>query len=372
MAPIERVAGRGAALGIALALAGCGNAPVAPDARSPEAVRAHIAALLPASVPDRAGWAVDVYAAFAALSVAPSDENVCAVLAVVAQESSYQADPSVPRLGTLAREEIDRRADRAGIPKLVVSAALQMRSPDARTYAERIATARTERELSEVFDDFTGEVPLGRTLLAGWNPVRTGGPMQVGIAFAERHVKQHPYPWRMNGRVRDEVFTRRGGVYFGTAHLFGYDAPYERLIYRYADFNAGWYASRNAAFQNALAKATGAALELDGDLVTGDPAQPGETERALRRLAPQLGWRDAGDAALRRALERGDESGFERNALWARVFELAEARGGAALPRAVLPQIRLQSPKITRPLTTEWFARRVESRQRDCMARAAA
>ncbi len=351
----------------AATLAACGSTPVAPDGRSPEAVRARIMTLMPASVPDRAGWAVDIHAAFAALKIAPNDEHVCAVLAVIAQESTYCADPAVPRLGALAREEIDRRADRAGVPRLVVSAALQMRSPDTRTYAERIESARTERELSEVFDDFIGEVPLGRTLLAGWNPVRTGGPMQVGIAFAERHVKQHGYPYRMTGTVRDEVFTRRGGVYFGTAHLLGYDAPYERLVYRYADFNAGWYASRNAAFQSAVAKATGVALDLDGDLVSGDAAHPGETERAVRRLGPQLGLDDAG---IRRALERGDDGGFERTRLWSRVFELAEAKGGSALPRAVLPQIRLQSPKITRPLTTEWFARRVETRQRDCMARA--
>ena len=40
------------------------------------------------------------------------------------------------------------------------------------------------------------------------------------------------------------------------------------------------------------------------------------------------------------------------------------------LPRAVLPRIRLQSPKITRPLTTEWFARRVDERFQRCLARA--
>ncbi|MGZ9058878.1 MAG: DUF1615 family protein [Burkholderiaceae bacterium] len=39
------------------------------------------------------------------------------------------------------------------------------------------------------------------------------------------------------------------------------------------------------------------------------------------------------------------------------------------MPRAVLPNIKLKSPKITRNLTTEWFARRVDDRYQRCVAR---
>jgi len=35
-----------------------------------------------------------------------------------------------------------------------------------------------------------------------------------------------------------------------------------------------------------------------------------------------------------------------------------------------VPQIRLESPKITRKLTTEWFARRVDERYQRCLANA--
>ena len=57
-----------------------------------------LASLVPASVPDRSGWALDIAAAFAALGIAPTNEHACSVLAVVEQESTYRADPSVPGL----------------------------------------------------------------------------------------------------------------------------------------------------------------------------------------------------------------------------------------------------------------------------------
>lgn len=46
---------------------------------------------------------------------------------------------------------------------------------------------------------------MGQTLFGSYNPVHTGGPMQVSIAFAEQHAKG--YPWKMTGTVRQEVFT---------------------------------------------------------------------------------------------------------------------------------------------------------------------
>ena len=333
--------------------------------RSPEEVRGQLVGLLPARLDDRAGWAADVQSAFQLLGVPPSTENLCAALAVTEQESGYDADPAVPGLGRIAREEIDRRAAALHVPRLVVSSALKLDSGDGRSYADRLASVRTERELSELYQQMIARVPLGRRLLADRNPVRTGGPMQVAIAFAERFAAERGYPYGDAGSIREEVFTRRGGLYFGIAHLLDYPNAYDRHLYRFADFNAGWYASRNAAFQAAVTEASGVRLALDGDLVVD--GRIGATEAAARSLGPQLGL-DAD--AIGRQLREADRHEFERTPLYRGVFALAERNTGRVLPRARVPDIDLKSPKITRKLTTAWFADRVQSRYQACVNRA--
>lgn len=354
-----------ALVGIAV-LAGCATAPTPAPGPAPHEIRSEIARRIPASASDRTGWAADIQVALTAQRLTPNAENICAVLAVIEQETGYEADPVVPNLARVARDEIDRRAAGLHIPKLAVTAALKLKSGDGRSYEERLARVRTERELSELYEDLIGRIPLGQRLFGSRNPVQTGGPMQVGIPFAEDNASGYPYP--VVGSIRDEVFTRRGGLYFGVMHLLGYETPYTRKVHRFADFNAGWYASRNAAFQNAVSQATGIPLALDGDLlVPGAPLdRPGQTETAVHALAGDLGM-DERD--IRDALERSDRLDFSGSDLHQRVFALAESRAGKPLPRALVPDIRLDSPKITRELTTRWFAERVDARYQQCMRR---
>jgi hypothetical protein len=356
---------RGAIAGLLLALvvlAGCHR----PHEPTPEEVRAEIVRRMPPTVGDRAGWARDIQAALAAQSIPPSTEHICAVLAVVEQESTYREDPAVPGLARIARGEIDRRAASLHIPRLLVDAALQVHAPDGSTYAQHLAGVRTEQDLSALFEEMIDRVPLGRRLLGGLNPVHTAGPMQVGIGFAQAHARGYPYP--VTGSIRREVFTRRGGLYFGIRHLLGYPTHYTRMLYRFADFNAGWYASRNAAFQRAVGLAAGVALDRDGDLVRPGASldAPGATEAALRTLGPSLGL-DA--AAIRHALATRDSLAFEDTALYRGVYALAEARAHGPLARARVPDIALRSPKITRKLSTAWFADRVNARYARCLAR---
>ncbi len=357
--------------GCCAALSGCATSDgdAGPPGLNAADARTLIVRLLPPNLPDRSGWAADIYAAFATQDIVATKENICAVLAVTEQESTFRADPPVPGLSSIAWQEIDRQADRAGVPRFAVHAALRLTSSNGKSYSERIDAATTEKQLSEIFEDFISMVPLGKTFLASRNPVRTGGPMQVSIAFAEGQAAASRYPYPVEHSIRHEVFTRRGGMYFGIAHLLGYEAPYPQPLYRFADFNAGRYASRNAAFQNALSIASGVRLVLDGDLLPpgATPETPtGSTELAALALAKRL---DMTAAAIRRDLERGTEGAFERTRLYERVFARADQANGRPVPRAVLPAIDLKSPKIKRKLTTEWFARRVDERYQRCVTR---
>ena len=360
---------------LALMLSACTaieGPPPMPEYRrmSAAAGRMLVNRLLPDGVKDRTAWATDIYAALAALDVPTTAENICAAIAVTAQESGFQVDPAVPGLAGIARKEIDKRRESAGIPKFALDAALALSSTNGKSYSDRLDAVKTEQQLSDLYDDFIGRVPFGKALFADRNPIRTGGPMQVSIAFAETHAAEKPYPYLVSGTIRQEVFTRRGGMYFGIAHLFDYAAPYTRPLYRFADYNAGRYASRNAAFQNAVTQVSGIPLDLDGDLLryeNGRPTrEPGSTELAVRVLVPRL---DLDNEDIRRDLERGKDYGFEQTRLYIRVFRFADQVSTSPVPRAVVPRIPLHSPKITRDLTTDWFANRVDARYQQCVRR---
>lgn len=353
---------------IALLAAACGPTEQHPRKATPEEIRAQLRSLMPVTLQDRAGWATDIQSAFQALQLPPTTANLCAALAVIEQESGYKADPPVPGLGRIARTEIERRAGQMGVPKFAVSGALLIKAPDGEKYGDKLARVKTERELSDLYEQIIARVPrLGRGLLARANPVRTGGPMQVSIDYAEQQVSQRPYPYTDGGSIRHEVFTRRGGLYFGIAHLLKYPNGYPRHLYRFADFNAGHYASRNAAFQSAVSLATGIKLVRDGDLVLHGRDQAGATERALQTIAADLGLTPE---QIRADLERSTRDEFQYSRLYRELYAVAERRAGRNLPRAAMPQIALESPKITRKLTTEWFATRVEKRYRACEVRA--
>jgi hypothetical protein len=350
-------------------LAGCASEPPAPKPAeiSPAEARGNIQKSLPHAVSDRSGWVADIQAAFAESSISATRENTCAVAAVIEQESGFHVNPVIPGLPAIAWREIDRRSEAAGVPRVVVHTALQLKSSSGRSYGDRIDSAKTEKDLSDIYEDFIGSVPMGRSLFAEHNPVRTRGPMQVNIAFAEQYAAVRRYPYPIKSSIADEVFTRRGSVYFGVAHLLAYPAAYGSYLYRFADFNAGQFASRNAAFQSAVSRATGIFVTPDGALLPhgSDANSPGATELAVRALGQRLGM---DDDAIHNALEQGKGEDFAQSQLYRRTFSLADQVEGRPVPRALVPQIELHGPKIARRLTTQWYAERVDQRFKRCLS----
>ena len=333
-------------------------------------VQSRVRQLLPPGVSQPASWAADLHSAYVALGIPSAASTYCASIAVIQQESSFTAEPVVIGLSKLVRKELADRASRFFIPNIVLNKALKRQSPSGLSYDQRIDELRTEKQLNNLFQDMLSELPFGQTWLEDFIPVRTGGPMQVSVAFAQAHVEENDYPYPVESTIRNEVFTQRGGLYFGSAILLDYPVTYTKPVFRFADFNAGRYASRNAAFQSALKILTGKPLVLDGDLLIYRGKRPAlstsQVELALQSVRLELNLtidEVRNDLLLEKTAEFSDSS------LYNLTFRLAELKAGRILPRELLPVIQLKSPKIKRKLSTAWFAKRVETRYQDCMAR---
>ncbi len=371
-----------------LALAQGGALMPAAQAHGPELSRSEAVALARRIVPpgkDGAGWGADVFAALERNGIGATRSNFCAVMAVIEQESTYTANPEVRGLGKMAEKEIAARLSGLPLPKAAVLGVnwfLASKPSPEKSYLRLIRAARTERDLDLVFRNLAfflfREYASTRLLNTGAlarrvdavNPVSTLGSMQVSIAYVIAEVEEArgrrlgiPAIWKL----RDELYTRAGGVNYGTRMLLGYRADYASRIHVFADYNAGRYASRNAAFQHMVAKLSGETLALDGDLLIyegGKPkSSPSATEKALRTL--RLGLTESD---IRADLLREKHNGFRETRLYGQVAHAYAERTGSAPPYAMIPQIRLSSPKLSRNMTTERFARAVMRRYESCMA----
>lgn len=333
-------------------------------------IQGRVLRLLPPGVKQPESWAQDLQSVYQALGIPSAASTYCATIAVVQQESSFNAQPVVPGLSKIVRAELNARASKFLIPQTLLNKALERESPTGRTYDQRIDALRTEKQLNDLFEDLLSELPFGQSWLEDFIPVRTAGPMQVSIEFAQAHADENGYPFPVQGNIRDEVFTQRGGLYFGSAILLDYPVNYTKPVYRFADFNAGQYASRNVAFQVAINQLTNGNLSLDGDLLVYRGKRPSlvasQVELSVRELAPAL---RLSEQEIREDLLLEKSVGFADSRLYNRVFRLLEEKTGQIASREKLPEIQLKSPKITRKLSTAWFANRVDVRYRECMAR---
>jgi hypothetical protein len=348
--------------------------------------------LVPPDEKDREGWAQDVLAALEAHRQYPSAQTVCSVLAVIEQESGFEPNPAVPGLARIVQERLEAYANKLGpLGPPTIKALLEGRAPgETQTFEQRLKQVKTERDLDRVFRElleyYETEHPKTYTAaqlasalfkssrLEDLNPITTAGSMQVSVRFSADLAGGDEQAER---RVREELYTRGGGVYYGTARLLGYEALYDDPIYRFADYNAGFYASRNAAVQAQVSRLTGIKLVQDGDLLAydkqGEPVdEDSNSLKALLAFRERYAADDLSERRVRKDALKEKEREFEETDTWEAIKRTYQQVTGEAAPYAQLPTVTIRSPKLSGDRSTAWFAQSVNKRYQRCMGRYAA
>jgi len=333
------------------------------------------------------GWATDLLEVFKAHAFPASKENICAAIAVIDQESNFKANPSVPGLGKLAEKSLRDKFNRIPLLGRVGINYLDSHPIGQISYLQRIRTAKNERDLDLTYRAFVEDFGrassmslivqsgLVNSMIEERNNISTIGSMQVSVKFALDEAKSHRYiPMTLSDdyAVRDELYTRRGGMYYGAKQLLGYNTGYDRKIFRFADFNAGRYSSRNAAFQQTIGAIAKQKLATDGDLLgyakNGSAnSAVSNSEKLIRQLASKykLGL---SNADIRKDLLKEKTDEFALSATYLAIKNTYLKNTGKPAPFAQLPGIDLSSPKLSHKMTTGSYAASVDRRYNKCMA----
>lgn len=377
-----------------ISLAACGDNAWWSSDKDPEMEADQIRKVIPARVNDRESWSQDIFDIMQELSISKTKQNVCSIVAVVDQESNFVADPTVPGLGAKAVEEINSRLKEKFEAKLgekiggtvagYFEDVLKNQPSPENNYMSQMRKVQTERELDllyrEIFDymaqhyhvsALTGAAKLvGQDIGEKLNPITTLGSMQVHINYAKEHKR------KAGGiaELRNDLYTQYGGLYYGIHRLMEYPADYDEAIYRFADYNSGMYSSRNAAFQKMLGALTEAEISLDGDLLLynkdGDVrSTQSQTEKELIAVFAQNNVLVT-PRQIRADLKKEKEQKFEDTQTYLAVQKLYQKKTNKEPMYAVMPQVVISGPKLSRDYNTNWFASRVNGRYEQCMQKA--
>ncbi|MFV5191701.1 DUF1615 family protein [Acinetobacter courvalinii] len=381
-------------LAISISLTACGDSSWWSNSKEPEMKVEQIKKVLPPRVNDRESWSQDIFDIMQQLSIPKSKQNVCSIVAVVDQESNFVADPAVPGLGQKAVQEINTRLKEKFEAKLgetiggtvagYFEDVLKNQPSPENNYMSQMRRVKTERELDllyrEIFDymskhyhvsALTGAAKLiGQDIGEKMNPITTLGSMQVHINYAKEHKRQ-------SGNIaelRDDLYTQYGGLYYGIHRLMEYSADYDKAIYRFADYNSGMYSSRNAAFQKMLEVIQDKDLDLDGDLLLYN--KDGNPQSALSQSEKEIIAAFTSNRVLvtprqiRADLKKEKERKFEDTQTYLAVQKLYQTKTNKEPIYAIMPEVVISGPKLSRDYNTNWFASRVNGRYEACMQRA--
>lgn len=378
-------------LALSITLSACGNGSWWANNNEPTLEVEHIKKAIPNRVNDRQSWAQDIFDITEQFGIPQTKENICSIIAVVDQESNFHADPTVPGLGEKAVKEVQDRLEEKfkaklgdGIGSTVAGYfqdVLQNQPSPEDNYLSQMRRVKTERELDELYREIfdymakhyhvsalTGAAKLvGQDIGEKMNPITTLGSMQVHIGYAKEHKRQSGNM----AALRSDLYSQYGGLYYGIHRVMMYPADYDKAIYRFADYNSGMYSSRNAAFQSMLNSLTEAELDLDGDLLLyskdGSPrSASSQSERELISVFSQHNVLLT-PRQIRSDLKKEKEKDFEDTTTYRAVSKLYKEKTGKEPIYAIMPEVVISGPKLSRDYNTNWFASRVNGRYQTCM-----
>jgi hypothetical protein len=336
---------------------------------------------------DPMGWATDILGALQAHKLPQTPDNVCSLIAIIDQESAFSANPAVPNLGKISEKALIKKLNQHPLLGGQASNFLTQYPNPSHPFMQRIRQAKTERDLDWAYRDvmaglaqvyklsFLMNSSFTRDFIESQNEINTLGAMQVDVGFAIQHEMQR----RGNAlslqdiyQLRDTLYTRKGGLYYGTLLLLGYETAYDKKLYRFADYNAGRYSSRNAAFQQALGALAKQPIIPDGDLLIYEPGGAispsiSNTEQMVRYVADKYGL-ILPDQRIRSDLMQEKTLGFNLTSTYKTVIRAYQLVKKSTPAYAIVPQITLHSEKTLRILTTERFANKVNQRYQRCIA----
>ncbi|AOA58565.1 DUF1615 family protein [Acinetobacter larvae] len=388
------ILGLSTVLASSVLLIGCGKNSWWSSTEDTQLNSEQIKKLIPSRVKDRASWADDIAQISQQLKIPANKENICSIVAVVDQESNFVANPNVPGLGQKAVKEVSSRLQEKFEDKLgetlggplasYFEEVLRTQPSPEDNYLKQMGKVKNEQQLDvlyrEIFDymskhyhisALTGAAKfVGQDLSEKMNPITTLGSMQVHIQYARDHKRNSVN----NNELRDDLYSQYGGLYYGIHRLMLYPTQYDKAIYRFADYNSGMYSSRNAAFQKMVNKIAETDLSLDGDLLSYDKnANPRvmttETEKAIMAVFAKHQILMSAKQ-LRKDLSKEKTQGFEKTQTYTAISTLYTEKTHKDPPYAIMPEVVISGPKLSRDYNTNWYASRVNGRYEKCMHQA--
>jgi len=381
-------------IALTLQLTACGNSSWWSDNHEPKLNVEQLNRLLPPRVNDKKSWSQDIYDISEKFGIPQTKQNMCSIIAVVDQESNFHEDPEVAGLGAKAVKEVQERLNEKFTDKLgdtlggsladYFQEVLKNQPTPENNYLSQMRRVKTERQLDELYREifnymskhyhvsaFTGVAKLvGQDVAEKLNPITTLGSMQVHVGYAKKHKRQ-------SGSIADlrtDLYSQYGGLYYGIHRLMMYPADYDKPIYRFADYNSGMYSSRNAAFQKMMNALTENQLSLDGDLLSYNKDGSPKTTQSLSERELTLIFAKNNilitPRQLRSDLKQEKDKDFEDSLTYKAITKLYSDKTQAEPIYAIMPEVIITGPKLSRDYNTNWFASRVNSRYETCMNKA--